>query len=115
VATDSSLADIVRALRRHTLSSHDLTERAIARHELFGGKLNAYRTFAPDMARSRAEAADRAFAAGQDLGPLQGIPVSIKDLFGVAGSPATPARRGGCRTDGSGRGRWWRQSSASAP
>ncbi len=87
VVSDASLADIARSLRQHKIASRDLIERAITRHQSFGAQLNAYRTFVPEMARARAEEADRAFAAGRDFGPLQGIPISIKDLYGVAGLP----------------------------
>lgn len=44
-------------------------------------------TWTPAFAINQATAADAAFHAGTDLGPLQGIPVSVKDLFGVAGLP----------------------------
>jgi aspartyl-tRNA(Asn)/glutamyl-tRNA(Gln) amidotransferase subunit A len=84
---DAPLLAILRALRQNEISSRDLADAAIARHVAFGDRLNAYRMFLPEMARARAEKADQAFAAGRDLGPLQGIPVSVKDLFGVTGLP----------------------------
>ena len=91
----NSLVGILRSLRRNELSSRDLAEAAIARHEAFGSRLNAYRLFVPESARARAAEADAAFAAGRDLGLLQGIPASVKDLFGVSGLPThagTPHR-----------------------
>jgi aspartyl-tRNA(Asn)/glutamyl-tRNA(Gln) amidotransferase subunit A len=90
-----SLSEALRRLRRGELSSRALTEAAIERHRKFGGRLNAYRSFAPDTALRRASEADKAFSEGRDLGPLQGIPVSVKDLFGVDGMPVyagTPRR-----------------------
>jgi aspartyl-tRNA(Asn)/glutamyl-tRNA(Gln) amidotransferase subunit A len=92
---DASLIDIARALRRGHVSSRGLIEAAIARHDLWGERLNAYCAFDPESARAGADAADRAFAAGQDKGVLQGLPISVKDLFGVAGFPTfagTPRR-----------------------
>src|SRR5262245_39872148 len=92
---DPPLIDIIRKLREGRLSSAALTDDAIARHDRYGKFLNAYRLFAPDHARWRAREADAAFATGLDLGPLQGIPISIKDLFGVSGLPTyagTPRR-----------------------
>lgn len=92
---DWALADAARAVRANRTSSRTLAQRAIACHEARGAKLNAYRTFAPEAALAQAEEADRAFAAGRDLGPLQGIPISVKDLYGVAGLPTyagTPRR-----------------------
>jgi len=40
-----------------------------------------------NRARAVAQAADAAFAAGVTVGPLQGLPVSIKDLFAASGYP----------------------------
>jgi aspartyl-tRNA(Asn)/glutamyl-tRNA(Gln) amidotransferase subunit A len=46
-----------------------------------------------DSARRDAEAADHDLARGIDRGPLHGVPISIKDLFDVEGSPTTAASR----------------------
>src|SRR5262245_34184490 len=87
---DLSLSDIARRLADRRLSTRALTEEAQSRHD---PALNAYKTWAPDFALRQADAADAAFAAGVRLGALQGIPVSIKDIYGVkelpifAGSP----------------------------
>lgn len=58
---------------------NDLVEQVMARHDRFGEQLHAYLPWTPDQARGVAGAADAAFAAGAVAGPLQGIPVSIKD------------------------------------
>jgi len=81
------LAEMAARLRAGTLTSAELTERAIERHKQKGGPLDAYKLWLPERARKAAEAADRARAAGADLGPLQGIPVSLKDLFALDGVP----------------------------
>jgi len=83
----SSLADIALALRAGKMKSRDLAEAAIANHERLGERLNTYKTWDATAARRRADEADAAFAREQDHGPLQGIPVSIKDLYGVRGFP----------------------------
>ena len=80
------IAELGARLRARALGAVDLTEHAIARHSCHAA-LNAYKHFDAQSARAQARAADKAFARGADLGPLQGIPVSIKDLFGVAGMP----------------------------
>src|SRR6201998_106541 len=79
--------DIARGLRNRRASARELVEAAIARHERFGERLHAYSFWAPEQARTVADAADAAFAAGVSVGPLQGLPVSIKDLFAAAGYP----------------------------
>lgn len=80
-----SLAETATALRDGSLSARDLAEAAIARFDAVGNGLDAYREWRPDLLRQAAALADEAFAAGVDLGPLQGVPVSVKDLYAVAG------------------------------
>jgi aspartyl-tRNA(Asn)/glutamyl-tRNA(Gln) amidotransferase subunit A len=81
------LIEIARDLREKRASARELVEAAIARHERFGERLHAYSFWAPEQARTVAKAADAAFAAGVSAGLLQGLPVSIKDLFAAAGYP----------------------------
>ena len=86
VETDS-LEAIAGALRAGRLSAAAIADRAVANHAARGEAFHAYKAFDPDRVRAEARLADAAFAAHNDLGPLQGVPVSIKDLFGVAGYP----------------------------
>jgi aspartyl-tRNA(Asn)/glutamyl-tRNA(Gln) amidotransferase subunit A len=90
-----SLKIIAAALRSGRATSGELVESAIACHETLGGELNAYKTWNAEAARLQARAADIARGSGALLGPLQGIPVSVKDLYGVSGWPTfagTPRR-----------------------
>lgn len=89
-----SIASIGAALRDGATTSAALAEEAIANHDRRGAALMAYKVRDPDRFRAEARAADAAFAADIDFGPLQGIPVSVKDLYGVGGYPTcagTPA------------------------
>jgi aspartyl-tRNA(Asn)/glutamyl-tRNA(Gln) amidotransferase subunit A len=81
------MAEIAVLLGEGKLKARALAEEAIANHERFGAKLMAYSQWAPEHARKCADAADAVFAVGSRAGSLQGIPTSIKDLFGVAGFP----------------------------
>src|ERR1700730_2243146 len=81
------LIEIARELRDRRASARELVEAAIARHERFGDRLHAYSFWTPEQARAVADAADAAFAVGVSAGPLQGLPVSIKDLFAAEGYP----------------------------
>src|SRR5215471_4694094 len=55
--------------------------------------LNAFILVMADEALARARKADRELADGRDLGPLHGVPISIKDLMDVQGTPTTAASR----------------------
>ena len=81
------LLALARALNERTVSARDLVEEAIANHERNGAALNAYLLWTPARARQAADAADAAFAAGRSAGPLQGVPISLKDLFAAEGLP----------------------------
>lgn len=89
------LTSVAAALRAGEVTSQELVEAAIARHDDVGGPLGAYKTWNADEARLQARAADAALASGAELGPLTGLPISVKDLFGVKGWPTfggTPKR-----------------------
>jgi aspartyl-tRNA(Asn)/glutamyl-tRNA(Gln) amidotransferase subunit A len=81
------LIEIAADLREKRVTALELVDTAIGRHERFGERLHAYSFWAPEQARLIAQAADAAFAAGVTVGPLQGLPVSIKDLFAASGYP----------------------------
>ena len=83
----ASLETIAGALRDGGTTAMALAEWAIDNHERRGEAFHAYKTWDADKLRAQATAADAVFAAGVDLGPLQGIPISVKDLIGVSGFP----------------------------
>ena len=83
----SSIESLAAALRDGAISAVDLADWSIDNRERRGETLHAYKTWQPERFRSEAAAADAVFAAGIDLGPLQGIPVAVKDLYGVTGYP----------------------------
>ena len=82
---DRPLADIVAALRENRVRSADLLDEAGERHDRHTGTLDAYRVWDRRGAQRMAAEADARFDAGRDMGLLQGIPISVKDLFGVKG------------------------------
>jgi aspartyl-tRNA(Asn)/glutamyl-tRNA(Gln) amidotransferase subunit A len=71
------------------LRSEKLTEDCLSRIEALNPKLNAFITVTADAALARAREADQEIAAGRHLGPLHGIPVSLKDLIDLKGTPTT--------------------------
>src|SRR6516164_4323485 len=80
------LIEIAHDLRERRATVRELVDAAIV-HESVGERLHAYSFGAPEQARAVADAADAAFAAGVSAGPLQGLPVSLKDLFAADGYP----------------------------
>lgn len=96
---DTSIADLAGALRAGRITASAIAEAAIAAHAAYEPTLNAHRGFDPALMRRQAAALDTLAAAGTRLGALHGLPVSIKDLYGLdgfrlyAGTPrALPAK-----------------------
>ena len=87
------IRELARRLRDGRLSAAALVETCLA---VIGSRdqvLNAFITVLGDTARERAKLVDRELARGIDLGPLHGIPVSVKDLIDLEGVPTTAASR----------------------
>jgi len=70
---------------RKQVSPVELTQLALDRIEQLNPSLNAFLTVTADRALARARKAEAAVMHGEPLGPLHGIPISIKDLEGVKG------------------------------
>lgn len=79
--THFTLSELAAAYRSGRLTPRSVTDAYLERIE--PGPV--YRKATADRARAQADRAERAFAAGVDLGPLQGIPLAIKDLLDMAG------------------------------
>ncbi|MEN1681661.1 MAG: amidase family protein [Planctomycetota bacterium] len=71
------------------LSAAELVEAHITRIESSHREINALSQRRFESARSEAVKADRKVAAGEAVGPLHGVPVTIKDCFAVAGMRTT--------------------------
>ncbi len=84
-----SASEIAAELRSGATTSVDLTEQYINRIEHYDDKINAVVVRRFDAARAEARAADAAMAAGQVLGPLHGVPMTIKESYDMAGTPTT--------------------------
>jgi aspartyl-tRNA(Asn)/glutamyl-tRNA(Gln) amidotransferase subunit A len=88
-----TITDLARLIRARTLSAAEATERCLARIAARDTDINAYITVMADEARAQAREADRELAAGRDRGPMHGVPISLKDLIDVRGTPTTAASR----------------------
>lgn len=87
------MSRLTRLFRRRELSPVELLDSVLERLPRLEAGLNAFVVITADRARSQAREAERAFATGETLGPLAGIPVSLKDVFDVAGLPTTAGSR----------------------
>jgi amidase len=76
-------------LRRRELSSRELTELLLARIDAANPALNAVVELRREAALREAGAADEATARGGEVGPLHGVPMTIKEAFNVAGLHTT--------------------------
>jgi Asp-tRNA(Asn)/Glu-tRNA(Gln) amidotransferase A subunit family amidase len=85
--------EMAAAIRTKKLSPVEVTQAFLERIEAINPKINAYCLVTPELALQQARAAAAAVARGGELGLLHGVPVSIKDLFDVAGLPTTKGSR----------------------
>ncbi len=88
-----TIEDFGRRLRARELSAGEVTEECLRRIHAEQPRLNAFILVMADEARRQAREADRELAAGRDRGPLHGVPISIKDLIDLRGTPTTAASR----------------------
>ena len=86
-------SELSRLIRARTLSPVELTEAVLARIARLNPKLNAFLTVTADHAGELARASEARATRGQLIGPLDGIPYSIKDLEPTAGIRTTYGSR----------------------
>jgi aspartyl-tRNA(Asn)/glutamyl-tRNA(Gln) amidotransferase subunit A len=88
-----SIDETGRLYRSGALSPVEITELTLKRTNQLNPGLNAFITVMAKTARQQAEQAERELRSGLDRGPLHGIPVALKDLIDVQGSPTTCGSR----------------------
>src|SRR6266702_253690 len=79
--------ELATLIRTKQLSSREVVQAHLDRVAAVNPKINAVVTLMADEALKGADAADKAVANGADLGPLHGVPFSIKDQLDTAGVP----------------------------
>jgi fatty acid amide hydrolase len=93
---DLSAREIAARIATRELSSAQVVAHFVARLKSVNSNLNAVTADLSESAHAAAADVDRALARGEKLGPLAGLPVTIKECFDLAGTASTfglPSRR----------------------
>jgi amidase len=85
----ASALDVAAAIKAKRVSSLDITRRMINRIDKYNPKLNAFVYRMWNQALARAREADAALVRGDQVGPFHGVPICVKEAFGVKGEPDT--------------------------
>jgi aspartyl-tRNA(Asn)/glutamyl-tRNA(Gln) amidotransferase subunit A len=87
--TQATAADLARLYKRGKASPVETMKAVLARADKINPKLNALTRIDADESIAAAKASERRWKKGKQLSPLDGVPVSIKELVRVKGWPHT--------------------------
>jgi len=106
---DKTARNVAEKVRRGELSAVTVLEDAFERISAVDGrpgaldygeisdedksKVHAFITLTKDRAYQQAQDVDRRISEGEDPGPLAGVPITVKDIFCIKGTPSTAASR----------------------
>ncbi len=82
-----TLAEITQEIRSRNVSPVEIVELHLKHIETLQPRLNAFVHLDAEGARARARVAESSVLRGAQLGPLHGVPLSIKSCIDVAGWP----------------------------
>lgn len=84
-----SASEIARRIRAGEMSAREALDEALMNYDRWNPSVNAVILTRVEDARRRADAADAAQSGGKLWGPLHGVPMTIKESYAWAGTPAT--------------------------
>ncbi|MCP3740843.1 amidase [Rossellomorea sp. BNER] len=84
-----SARDLAATIKRGELSAYEVVEAHLNQIERVNPQVNAIVSLVKDRALEEARAADKRFAAGEEVGPLHGLPIAFKDTHATAGIRTT--------------------------
>jgi aspartyl-tRNA(Asn)/glutamyl-tRNA(Gln) amidotransferase subunit A len=87
--TAMTAAELAAAISAGEVSAAEVTDAHLDRIEQVDGRVHAFLHVAADQARAAARAVDQRRAAGEELGPLAGVPLALKDVFTTTDMPTT--------------------------
>jgi aspartyl-tRNA(Asn)/glutamyl-tRNA(Gln) amidotransferase subunit A len=85
----TTISEVTPRVAAGQVTSEKLTEECLSKIQQLNPTLNAFITVTADDALQQARHADKEIAAGRRIGPLHGIPISLKDLIDLKGVPTT--------------------------
>ena len=84
-----SATDLAARIRRREIGCEELLRHYLERVDRHNGAINAIVVDLREQALQAAQAADQALAAGEEVGPLHGVPMTVKESYNLAGAPTT--------------------------
>ncbi|QMU78983.1 Asp-tRNA(Asn)/Glu-tRNA(Gln) amidotransferase subunit GatA [Streptacidiphilus sp. PB12-B1b] len=87
--TRATAADTAAAVAAGTVSAVEVAQAHLARIDAVDGKVHAFLHVDTEGALAAARAVDAKRAKGEELGPLAGVPLALKDVFTTKGVPTT--------------------------
>ncbi|MDX1621669.1 MAG: amidase, partial [Nitriliruptorales bacterium] len=89
----ASATRLAERIRNGEIKAREVVDAHLERIEAIDGDVHAFLHVTADPAREQADEVDRQVASGEDLPPLAGVPVAIKDIFCTRGVPTTAGSR----------------------
>ena len=91
--TTATAAELAGRIAAREVSSEEVTRAHLDRIDEVDGEINAFLHVGADEALRAARDVDARLAAGEELGPLAGVPVALKDVFTTTDAPTTCGSR----------------------
>ena len=92
-ALPTTAVEIAAAVRARAVSAREIVDAHLAAVDQREADINAFNLVLADEARAAADALDARVAAGEDVGPLAGVPLALKDNLCTRGIPTTCSSR----------------------
>ena len=84
-----SATELAAKIRSREIGCEELLRHYLERVDRYNDGINAIVVDLREQALAAARAADRALAAGDEVGPLHGVPMTVKESYNLAGAPTT--------------------------